>query len=86
MRLAYTRKVKDLKKWSETIAAMGREKQRRFLAYFLRQTRENFMYNFRQPELCYMTQAEEDFARNFARFVNENNILSVTALAERAMR
>ena len=86
MRLAYQRKVKDLKTWSERMAGMGREKQKRFLEYFLRLIRENFMYNFHQEELCYMTQREEDFARNFARFVNEGNILPISDLANRAIR
>lgn len=86
MRLAYQRKVKDLKTWSERIASMGREQQKRFLYYFLRLIRENFMYNFHQQELCYMTQREEDFARNFARFVNEDNILPINELASRANR
>ena len=48
------------------MAGMGREKQKRWLTYFLRMTRENFMYNFQNTELNYMTQKEEDFARNFA--------------------
>ncbi len=98
MRLAYQRKVKDLKAWSEHMAAMGRERQKRFLEYFLRLVRENFMYNFQQSvgetspaahdakELCYMTQNEEDFARNFARFINEANILPITDLATRCIR
>ena len=86
MRLAYQRKVKDLKTWSERMASMGRERQKRFLDYFLRLIRENFMYNFQQQELCYMTQREEDFAKNFARFVNEANILPITELATRAIR
>ena len=86
MRLAYQRRVRDLRRWSETMAAFGREKQKRFLSYFLHMVRENFMYNFGQQELCYMTQAEEDFARNFARFVNEGNILPISELATRALR
>ena len=86
MRLAYQRKVKELKKWSETMTAFGREKQRRFLTFFLRLIRENFMYNFQQADLCYMTQQEEQFARNFARFINEANVLSIYDLANRAMR
>ena len=86
MRLAYQRKVKDLKTWSERMAALGREKQKRFLEYFLRLIRENFMYNFQQEELCYMTQREEDFAKNFARFVNEANVLPISDLANRAIR
>lgn len=86
MRLAYQRKVRDLRKWSETIAAFGREKQKRFLEYFLRMTRESFMYNFQDSELCYMTQKEEEFARNFARFINEANILQLYDLANLAIR
>ena len=86
MRLAYQRKVKDLRKWSETMASFGREKQRRFLAFFLRMVRENFMYNFQQEDIVYMTQQEEDFARNFARFINEANVLPIYDLANRAIR
>ena len=86
MRLAYMRKVKDLKAWAEQMGAMGREKQKRFLEYFLRLVRENFMYNFRNEELCYMTQREEEFARNFARFINEANILDISDMANLAIR
>ena len=86
MRLAYQRKVKELKQWSEQLASMGRERQKRFLTYFLRLVRENFMYNFQQEELCYMSQREEDFARNFARFINEANILPITELIDRNIR
>ena len=86
MRLAYQRKIKDLRKWSEVMAAFGREKQKRWLSYFLKMARENFMYNFGREELNYMTQKEEDFARNFARFINEGNILSISDLANRAIR
>ena len=86
MRLAYQRKIKDLRKWSEVMAAFGREKQRRWLSYFLKMARENFIYNFQTEELNYMTQEEEKFARNFARFINEDNILPINDLANRAIR
>lgn len=86
MRLAYQRKIKDLRKWSETMAGYGREKQKRWLTYFLKMSRENFMYNFHQEELTYMTQKEEGFAKNFARFINENNILAISELANRDIR
>ena len=86
MRLAYQRRVKDLKAWSEQLASMGRERQKRFLNYFLRLVRENFMYNFQQQELCYMTQREEDFAHNFARFINEANVMPISDLVTRAIR
>ncbi|NPD91986.1 ATP-binding protein [Xylanibacter muris] len=86
MRLAYMRNVKELKKWSDTLQSFGREKQKRFLDYFMRLIRENFMYNFREPSLVYMTSREEEFARNFSRFVNEYNIFPICDLAGRAAR
>ena len=63
MRLAYMRKIGDLKKWTDVVATFGREKQKRMLDYFMHMLRESFMYNFRNPELSYMTQDEENFAR-----------------------
>ena len=84
MRLAYARNVKEIKKWSEIVAGYGREKQKRMLTYFLKMIRENFMYNFRNPELCYMTSEEEKFSKNFARFVNENNVIAISELMSKA--
>ena len=86
MRLAYAKRVKELKKWSESIAAFGREKQKRLLVYFSRMIRENFMYNFHDPRLTYMTVNEEQFASRFAPFINERNIIEFSELFERALR
>ena len=86
MRLAYQRNVRELKRWSDNINSYGREKQKRFLTYFLRLIRESFMYNFQQPDLSYLTSQEEAFTANFARFVNENNILQIDELANKAIR
>ena len=86
MRQAYKRDVRSMKGWSETMAAFGREKQKRFLNYFLHMVRESFVYNFHQPELTYMSQSEENFARNFARFINEANVLPITDLINLAIR
>ena len=86
MRLAYKRDVKELKRWTDSVAAYGREKQRRFLSYMGNMIRENFMYNFHIPELNYMTQQEEDFSKNFSRFINEKNVIELAELIERARR
>ena len=86
MRLCYLRNVKDLKRWSEVMAGYGREKERRMLVYFQQQVRENFMFNFRNPELNYMTLEEENFAKNFARFINEANVIEINELFQRAGR
>ena len=52
------------------MATYGREKQKRMLTYFARLMRENFMFNFGIADLVYMSREEENFAKNFARFVN----------------
>ena len=86
MRLCYLRNVKDLKRWSELVTGYGREKERRMLTYFQQQVRENFMFNFHKPELNYMTLEEENFAKNFARFINEANVIEINELFQRAYR
>ena len=86
MRLAYQRNIRELRRWSDAVAAYGREKQKRMLTYFARLMRENFMFNFGIVDLVYMSREEEDFARNFARFVNEQNIVEISELIDRCIR
>lgn len=86
MRKAYMRDLKELKKWSETVAGYGRERQRRMLTYFLRMVRESFVYNFGLADLSYMTRGEESFAQNFARFVNERNVVEMAEKIQRTIR
>ena len=77
MRLCYMRKIKDLYQWAETIASWKRERQKHFLEYCQRLVRENFVFNFGRPELNSLSQREADFSRNFARFVNERNVMGI---------
>lgn len=77
MRLAYVRKVRDMHDWSETVADMGREKQKRFLDYCQRLIRENFIFNFHRQEMNYETREEAEFSQKFARFVNERNVIGI---------
>lgn len=86
MRRAYMRDVKELQKWSEDIAAWNREKQKSFLAYCQTMLRENFVYNFHQPDLNFMTEREAGFAHNFARFINERNIIDFVREFSRAQK
>ena len=77
MRLAYMRKVKEMKQWSENLASLGRERQKNFLEYCQHMIRENFIYNFHRPELNYMSDDEANFAVKFAPFINENNVIGI---------
>lgn len=86
MRLSYQRKVKDLYEWSERVSQWGRERQKDFLDYAGHMLRENFIYNFHQPALNYMTRKEADFAVRFARFINERNVIGIYTEIESARR
>lgn len=86
MRLCYMRKIKDLQEWSVQVSQWGREKQKDFLEYCQRLVRENFMFNFHQTELNYMTHKEMDFSKNFARFINERNVIRIMNELSEAQR
>ncbi|MBR4434029.1 MAG: DNA polymerase III subunit delta, partial [Bacteroidaceae bacterium] len=86
MRLAYGRKLKELKDWSDEVAKIGRASQREFLAYAQRMTRESFVANFRTPALNYMNNDEAAFTARFAPFVDEGNIMGITELLADAQR
>lgn len=77
MRLCYMRKIKDLYEWSQQLALWGREKQKAFLEYAQHLIRENFIYNFHNPELNYQNQQENNFSVNFARYINERNVIGI---------
>lgn len=86
MRKCYMRDIKEMRQWSEQVAAWGRERQKNFLDYCQRLVRENFVYNFYKPELNYMTRDESDFAVNFARFINERNVIGIMDELSQAQR
>lgn len=77
MRLAYQRKIKEMKQWSEQVAGIGRERQKSFLEYSQRMIRENFIYNLHDANLTYMTPDEQNFATRFAPFINERNVMGL---------
>lgn len=74
MRLAYSRNAAALRMLSDSIAAMGREKTSRFLAYCSRMTRESFIYNLKEPALNSMTKVEANFNVKFSPFINHKNV------------
>ena len=86
MRLSYQRKIKDMKAWSETVATMGREKQKHFLGYCQRMIRENFIYNFHNRSITYLANDEEAFSTRFAPFINERNVMEIMNELNEAQR
>ncbi|MBR5084919.1 MAG: DNA polymerase III subunit delta [Prevotella sp.] len=85
-RQSFERNIRGMRTWSDDAYDMGRERQRRMLRYFLRMIRESFMYNFRIPELNYMTEEEDNFVRRFAPYVNEANVIEMSDLMAEGIR
>lgn len=77
MRKAYQRKIGLLRQWSVDVAGMGREQELAFLDYCARMIRENFILNLHIDQLNYLTPDEMAFSTNFARFINERNVLKL---------
>lgn len=86
MRLSYQRKIREMKQWSETLAAMGREKQKHFLSYCQRLVRENFIFNFKDPSLNFMNEEEQNFSKRFAPYINEKNVMGIMDELSEAQR
>lgn len=77
MRNSWARNVKGMKEMADTLVAIGRERQKNFLAYCQHLIRENFVYRFQAPELNYMNREEAAFALKFAPYVNERNVFEL---------
>ena len=77
MRLAYQRKIREIKQWSDNIAAIGRERQKNFLAYIQRMLRESFIYTFHTPDISILSGEEQKFSSRFSPFINEGNVISI---------
>ncbi len=78
MRLCWSKDVSGIMKWCETIAGIGRERQKNFLAYALRMIRENFIMNCHVPQLALLSQKEEEFSSKFYTFVTNDNVYELT--------
>lgn len=74
MRISYNLMIKDLVPWVDEMSAIGRERQKMFLAYCLEMVRENFLYNQGLGELVAFDPGEAEFAVKFSKFIHPGNI------------
>ncbi|MFA7445100.1 MAG: DNA polymerase III subunit delta' [Flavobacteriaceae bacterium] len=64
--------------WSETIAALGKETQKKFLLYCIEIFRQAMLLNYQTKKLVYLEPDVENFTlEKFAPFVNGNNIQEI---------
>ncbi len=86
MRFAYARKVSELIVWADEMAKIGRDKQKAYFAAALRLVREYFVSNLKRSEITYMNRGEKEWAKKFAPFINERNIVAFADEFELAIK
>jgi DNA polymerase III subunit delta' len=76
--------IQDLITWSENIAALGRETQKKFLLFCINMFRQALLFNYESKQLVYVEDTVDQFNfEKFAPFVNGNNINDIfTALSD----
>ncbi|WP_395043383.1 ATP-binding protein [Flavobacterium sp.] len=70
--------ILELILWSDQIASLGRETQKKFLNYCIDMFRQALLLNYQVDKLVYVEPTVEKFKlENFAPFVNGNNISEI---------
>lgn len=70
--------IQDLINWSDQIAGLGRETQKKFLDFCINMFRQALLLNYETPKLVYLEPKVDKFKlENFAPFVNGNNIQDI---------
>ncbi|MBL6962609.1 MAG: hypothetical protein ISR55_02200 [Bacteroidetes bacterium] len=73
MRLCYEFKVLDIFQWGVKLNEKGREYIKDFLQYGMRIIRECMLISNHAEQINSLSKTEEDFARKFSLFTNDNN-------------
>ena len=78
--------ITELIKWSDKIAATGREPQKKFLMFCLDFFRQALMLNYKAADLVYLQPNTKGFAlENFAPYIHGSNITGITKEIENAI-
>jgi len=84
MRVCYKKNVIDMIAWSEEMADQSKEYQKEFLKYGLHMFRQSMLKNYTEDTLTNVTDQEDGFLNNFARFITGNNIFDFMEMFDKA--
>ena len=77
--------ITNLLRWSDELAATGRETQKKFLNYCIELFRQALLKNYKAESLLYFESKDNSFSlEKFAPFVHQNNIYEITEALELA--
>ena len=70
--------IQDLINWSEKIAGLGRETQKKFLHFCIEMFRQALLHNYQAEKMVYFESAKEGFSfEKFAPFITGANIAEI---------
>ncbi len=78
MRISYAADGVKLSAWVDTIAGLGREKQKDFITYSLHLLRECFLFRFGSAAMLRLKGSEKEFVEKFSPFIVEQNIAEIS--------
>ncbi len=78
MRLCYSNNVIEINQFVAEIAKTGREKQKSFLSFALKTTRNCILKNYNNDRMLKLESEELDFVTKFSPFINPANSLQFT--------
>ena len=85
MRTSYSFKAPEMIALAEELGALGREKQKAFLAYCERMVRENLIVNQHLDKMAHLTDDESGFASKFSRFIHPQNSMLIAETLDKAI-
>jgi DNA polymerase-3 subunit delta' len=85
-RLCFKNNFTEISDWCDEISLKNRQQQRDFLSYCLTVFRECLVYNFSDQNINLLTKEEKRFLENYAKFVHEENSISITSVFESATK
>jgi len=86
MRMCFKARIIELASWVDIIICWGREQQKGFLQYALHMVRESLVRNFADSSIQKVRKEEEQFTKNFAPFIHQNNAIEIIEEIELAYK
>jgi DNA polymerase-3 subunit delta' len=74
MRVCYKKDVIPMLDWAEEIASTSKERQKIFVNYALHMFRQSMLRNYTDHQLTKVSTEEDQFLKNFARFITGKNV------------
>jgi DNA polymerase-3 subunit delta' len=74
MRVCYKKEVLGMMDWAESLASIGKERQKLFIQYSLHMLRQSLLTNYMGQTLTKVSDEEAIFLEKFAPFISGNNI------------